>query len=97
MNKELTIENRRRIFEIRNMMVGGYYPISHQICPISHLFWAENIQTRTFFDQIRTNSFFYARLRWPLFSHVGEFRLGQLHSADYCVPPYTIRVSITLG
>ena len=43
MNKELTIENRRRIFEIRNMMVGGYYPISHQICPISHLFLAEHV------------------------------------------------------
>ena len=28
---------------------------------------------------------------------IGQVRLGQVHSANYCVPPYTIMVSIPLG
>jgi hypothetical protein len=28
---------------------------------------------------------------------IGEVRLGQINMANYCVPPFTILVSITLG
>ena len=28
---------------------------------------------------------------------IGQVRLGQVKAANYCVPPYTILLSITLG